>query len=134
MDVRNKHCEHEGCPKAPCFNLPGCTPGVLCRTHRLEGMVDVKHKRYGPAPLRRCRSRCVCVSLASFPLCTCSPCYTPCYLIPSSFGPARLSVLSRLPHAQASPPYQFHGCDGLSGWQAPGISRAAVQLRRRKLS
>jgi len=38
-------CVEDGCNKQPIYNLEGETKGIYCSTHKLEGMIDVKHKR-----------------------------------------------------------------------------------------
>ena len=40
-----KKCHNENCMKQPVFNLPTETNGMYCREHKLENMIDVKHKR-----------------------------------------------------------------------------------------
>ena len=37
-------CEHPGCMKHPCFNVPGSKAGRFCSEHKEESMVDEKHK------------------------------------------------------------------------------------------
>ncbi len=47
MDVRNRHCAHNGCSKCPSFNTPGEIIPLYCGTHKQAIMVDVKHKAQG---------------------------------------------------------------------------------------
>lgn len=42
--ARPKGCHRPGCMKWPCFNFPGKRDGASCLRHKLEGMVDVKHR------------------------------------------------------------------------------------------
>ena len=37
-------CKEKGCKKQPVFNAEGDTKSLYCSAHKLEGMVDVKHK------------------------------------------------------------------------------------------
>jgi hypothetical protein len=37
-------CIHEGCKTRPNYNVEGDTKAIYCSVHKLEGMVDVKHK------------------------------------------------------------------------------------------
>ena len=37
-------CKSEGCKTIPTYNVEGETKALYCSTHRLDGMVDVKHK------------------------------------------------------------------------------------------
>jgi hypothetical protein len=46
VNVRNKHCAHDGCVKiGPSFNAPDQHTGLYCKVHKLPGMVDVRSKR-----------------------------------------------------------------------------------------
>lgn len=46
---------HPGCRKRPGYNFPGeSTTGKYCSQHKLEGMVDVKHK---PCQFEGCSKR-----------------------------------------------------------------------------
>jgi hypothetical protein len=38
-------CVHDGCKTQPVYNVEGETTALYCFTHKLEGMVDVKHKK-----------------------------------------------------------------------------------------
>ena len=38
-------CDRDECKKRPCFNFDGETKGVYCFNHKLDGMVNVIHKR-----------------------------------------------------------------------------------------
>jgi hypothetical protein len=38
-------CQHPGCQKQPNYNYPGETTALFCSSHKLENMVDIKHKR-----------------------------------------------------------------------------------------
>ena len=40
-----KKCIQEGCTKSPNYNLPTETKALYCVEHKLENMIDVKHKR-----------------------------------------------------------------------------------------
>ena len=47
-------CGFEGCPvKRGSFNFPNQKPGKFCAKHKLEGMVDVKHKNSTPKKKRK---------------------------------------------------------------------------------
>jgi len=39
-----KICIYEGCKTQPTFNIEGETEALYCSKHKLEGMVDIKHK------------------------------------------------------------------------------------------
>ena len=41
----SNNCNFEGCKIIPQFNFEGLKKGLFCFTHKLEGMIDVKHKR-----------------------------------------------------------------------------------------
>ena len=40
-----KKCSETGCNKQPNYNYEGKTKGLYCSEHKLDGMVNVKHKR-----------------------------------------------------------------------------------------
>ena len=40
----SNNCNFEGCKIIPQFNIEGLKKGLFCFTHKLEGMIDVKHK------------------------------------------------------------------------------------------
>jgi hypothetical protein len=37
-------CIHPNCKTQPCFNVEGETKALYCSVHKLDGMIDVKHK------------------------------------------------------------------------------------------
>ncbi len=43
INIRSKKCEVSGCPKYPCFNVPGKKTGIRCKKDALVGMVDVEN-------------------------------------------------------------------------------------------
>ena len=45
VDVVSKRCDHDGCKKQPHYNHPNEKQGLYCNDHKLEGMVNVIHKR-----------------------------------------------------------------------------------------
>jgi hypothetical protein len=45
INVIQKNCEHEGCTKQPCYNLPTEHFGKFCATHKTIQMVNVRERR-----------------------------------------------------------------------------------------
>jgi hypothetical protein len=45
INVMQKNCEHEGCVKQPCYNLPTEHFGKFCATHKKDDMVNVRERR-----------------------------------------------------------------------------------------
>lgn len=45
INVIQKNCEHEGCLKQPCYNLPNEHFGKFCATHKTPYMVNVRERR-----------------------------------------------------------------------------------------
>jgi hypothetical protein len=45
INVIQKICEHEGCTKQPCYNLPTEHFGKFCATHKTNDMVNVRERR-----------------------------------------------------------------------------------------
>jgi len=45
INVIQKICEHEGCTKQPCYNLPTEHFGKFCATHKTKDMVNVRERR-----------------------------------------------------------------------------------------
>ncbi len=43
--VKSKKCIYENCNKQPLFNLINEKKPIYCSNHKLENMIDVKHKR-----------------------------------------------------------------------------------------
>jgi len=53
----SRKCKFPTCEKSPNFNSKGAAKGIFCATHKLEGMIDVKHKR---CEFRDCTSHPSC--------------------------------------------------------------------------
>ena len=45
VNVVQKNCEHKGCTKQPCYNLPTEHFGKFCATHKTKDMVNVRERR-----------------------------------------------------------------------------------------
>jgi len=43
VNVLHKRCQFLNCEKIPCFNFEGEKTPILCSTHKLNGMIDVKN-------------------------------------------------------------------------------------------
>jgi hypothetical protein len=44
-DSCKRICIHEDCNKQPVFNYPSEKRAIYCKTHKLENMIDVMHKK-----------------------------------------------------------------------------------------
>ena len=43
VNIVNRTCEEEECPRQPFYNFPGEPKARMCNSHKLQGMVDVRH-------------------------------------------------------------------------------------------
>jgi hypothetical protein len=44
-DLTRKYCKESTCIKEPTYNYPSEKTTAYCTTHKLEGMINVKHKK-----------------------------------------------------------------------------------------
>jgi hypothetical protein len=45
IDVKNKTCKSDGCKTQPSYNYEGQIQGKYCSVHKIEGMIDIVHKK-----------------------------------------------------------------------------------------
>jgi len=45
VNVKDKHCIHDGCKTIPIFNKEGSKSALYCAAHKKDGMMDIRNKR-----------------------------------------------------------------------------------------